>query len=95
MTGRRNKTSQKKLSTPHVRQKMSFGTKPTSLQTMRTSAARCSAAISAIGNVPRGVTASGAAGGWSEMQGTAAWRQPVPGNDHPNARHTDAVIKVH
>ena len=62
MTGRRSKASQKKLSTPHVRQKMSFGTKPTSLQTMSDSAARCSAAISAIGNVPRGVTASGAAG---------------------------------
>ena len=32
-------------------------------------------------------------GGWSEMQGTAAWRQPVPGNDHPNARHTDTRHK--
>ena len=51
-TGRRNKASQKKLSTPHVSQKMSFGTKPTSLQSMRTSAARCSAAISASANVP-------------------------------------------
>ena len=58
-TGRRNKASQKKLSAPHVSQKMSFGTKPTSLQSMRTSAAKWSAAISASANVPRG--ASGAA----------------------------------
>ena len=60
MAGRRNRTSQKKLSTPHVRQKMSFGTKPASLHNMRPSAATCSAAINTIGNVRRDVTACGA-----------------------------------
>ena len=59
MAGRRNRTSQKKLSTPHVRQKMSFGTKPASLHNMRPSAATCSVAINTIGNVRRDVTARG------------------------------------
>ena len=58
--GRRSTASQKKLNRPQVRQKTTFGTKPTSLQ-IRPSAARCSAAISAIGRVPRPVTASSAA----------------------------------
>src|SRR5262249_61238147 len=59
--GRRNTASQKKLSRPQVKQNTTFGTMAASLQSMRPSAATCSAAMSAHRRMPPGVAASDAA----------------------------------
>src|SRR5262245_11239260 len=88
--GRRVTASQKKLSRPQTRQKTTFGTKPTSLQSMRASAAACAAAISAMRRAPRRPTASGAAQRLVRvaMKGGMTGG-PCPAMTTVDARHTD------
>src|SRR5215475_14520297 len=93
--GRRNTASQKKLMRPHVRQNTTFGRTAASLQSMRPSAAPCSAAISAHRRKLAGVAASDAAQRLviDAMEGGMA-SGPCPAMTTLNPRHTDRRHKT-